>query len=293
MKDTLHILIASEDGSTKNYVVSKKFIKKISFLSVTVFLALTVMSSLGVCLFVKGTELKRKLVGIEMELVEEKTRSKGLQGQVLALGLEKEALLRDAVGELNEKSQIIESILSTVGIDVKVQETHENSGGPFTSLTNNNHEDLIFMADRYLATIQDIPLGAPALGTITSKFGRRYDPINSKAAFHQGVDIRGKRGTEVRATASGMVFERGYDEGYGWYVLIDHGSDFRTMLAHCKKILVKKGDKVTRGQVIALLGNSGRSTGPHVHYEIHHKGKLVNPVKFMRIARYLSLDSKE
>ena len=293
MKDTLHILMASEDGKTRNYVVSKKAIKKTAFLAAALFLALAVMSSVGVSLSYKGISQQKKLSGLEMQLAEERSRTEGLQGKVIALGQEKEDLLRDAVGELNEKSQIIESILSTVGIDVKVQETHENSGGPFTSLTKNNHEDLIFMADRYLATIQDIPHGAPASGVITSKFGRRHDPINSKVAFHEGVDIRGKRGTELRATASGTVFETGYDKGYGWYVLIDHGSDFRAMLAHCKKIMVKRGETVARGQVIALLGNSGRSTGPHVHYEIHHKGKLVNPTKFMRIAKYITLDSKE
>jgi murein DD-endopeptidase MepM/ murein hydrolase activator NlpD len=141
--------------------------------------------------------------------------------------------------------------------------------------------------DRYLDTLQDVPLGAPVPGVMTSRFGWRTDPINSKRAYHRGVDIRGRMGTEVKATADGKVIRQLYDKGDGNFVLIDHGNGFRTKFAHLKKSLVKKGDLVTRGQVIGLVGNSGRSTGPHVHYEIHYDDKIVNPTRFVRINKYL------
>ena len=115
----------------------------------------------------------------------------------------------------------------------------------------------------------------------------RNDPINDKRAYHRGVDIRGKKGSDVKATANGIVKRENYDRGNGRYVLVDHGNGFITKYAHMKKSLVKKGDAVERGQVIGLVGSTGRSTGPHVHYEIHYDDKILNPTRFVRIARYL------
>ncbi|NOR26105.1 MAG: peptidoglycan DD-metalloendopeptidase family protein, partial [Desulforhopalus sp.] len=139
----------------------------------------------------------------------------------------------------------------------------------------------------YLATVQNVPVGVPVPGVLTSRFGWRSDPINGKRAYHRGVDIRGQMGTEVKATADGKIIRQRYDKGDGHFVLIDHGNGFRTKFAHLQKSLVKKDDQVTRGQVIGLVGNSGRSTGPHVHYEIHYDDKIVNPTRFVRINRYL------
>jgi len=216
-----------------------------------------------------------------------------LQEQVATLDEEKKTLLDVAVDKLNEKNQLMESILSTVGLDVQVEESEQNAGGPFTQITDKTPDDLIFKAERYLEMIQYVPLGAPVPGVITSKFGRRRDPINSRPAFHNGVDIRGRMGTDVKATADGKVYELGLDEGMGRFVILDHKNGFRTSFGHLKKILVKRGEEVHRGQVIGLLGNSGRSTGPHVHYEVHHQKKLVDPLKYMRIAQYVSGDNKK
>jgi murein DD-endopeptidase MepM/ murein hydrolase activator NlpD len=207
--------------------------------------------------------------------------------QVAVSEEDKEALLADAVAELNEKSRIIESILTTVGVDIEVQESSQNSGGPFTSTSSESAVDLILKTDKYLNTAQSVPLGAPVPGVLTSRFGWRSDPLNGKRAYHRGVDIRGRFGSEVKATADGKVIRQRYDKGDGNFILVDHGNGFRTKFAHLKKSLVKKGDPVTRGQIIGLVGNSGRSTGPHVHYEIHYDDKIVNPTRFVRINRYL------
>ncbi len=200
---------------------------------------------------------------------------------------DKEILLADAVAQLNEKSQIIESILTTVGVDIKVQESMQNSGGKFTDHPSEFAGDLILKTDKYLETVQNVPIGAPVPGVLTSRFGWRSDPINGERAYHRGLDIRGRRGADVKATAAGTVIRQRYDKGDGHFVLLDHGNGFRTKFAHLQKSLVKKGDQVTRGQVIGLVGNSGRSTGPHVHYEIHYDDKIVNPTRFVRINRYL------
>jgi len=207
--------------------------------------------------------------------------------QNAAVQEEKELLLADAVAELNEKTRIIESILTTVGVDIEVQESMQNSGGSLTGLPEDFAGELILKTDKYLATVQNVPIGAPVPGVLTSRFGWRADPINGERAYHRGLDIRGQMGTDVKATADGIVIRQRYDKGDGHFILVDHGNGFRTKFAHLQKSLIKKGDQVTRGQVIGLLGNSGRSTGAHVHYEIHYDDKIVNPTRFVRINRYL------
>ncbi len=216
-----------------------------------------------------------------------------LKNRIAILQEEKAVLLDNAVADLNEKSRIIESILSSVGVDIQVQVSNKNSGGPFTSSAEGTRNELIVRTDRYLDTLQEVPLGAPIPGVMTSRFGWRTDPINSKRAYHRGVDIRGRTGTDVKATADCKVIKQRYDRGDGNFVVIDHGNGFRTKYAHLKKSLVQKGDSIERGQVIGLVGNSGRSTGPHVHYEIHYDDKIVNPTRFVRIAKYLKKAKKK
>ena len=216
-----------------------------------------------------------------------------LKNRVAALQEEKAALLDSAVADLSEKSRLIASILSSVGVEVEIQESNENSGGPFTSSSDSPPDDLILLSERYLDTILNVPLGAPVPGVLTSKFGRRIDPINGRSAYHNGVDIRGRMGSDVKATADGAVTVQNYDKIRGRYVVLDHGNGFKTKYAHLKKSLVKNGDIVKRGQVIGLVGSSGRSTGPHVHYEIHYDDKVVNPTKFVRIAKYLDKEKEK
>ncbi len=285
MKDKLHIIIAGEKGLTKSIVVSKYRLGGAFCIAVATLLVLSAMSFTGIKLFFHGAELRTRTGFLESSLNNERNQKEKLVEQVAQLEMEKQILLKDAVTELEEKSQLIESILSSVGVDVKVSESQQNSGGPFTSMPGDDHEDLLFKAGLYLDTIKDIPLGAPIQGGITSKFGRRIDPFNKRPALHDGVDIRGKRGTKAFATADGLVVQRGYNRGYGNFVVIGHGSGFRTKFGHFKKILVKKGEKIKRGQVIGLVGNSGRSTGPHLHYEIIYNGEPTDPIKFMRFAQ--------
>ena len=216
-----------------------------------------------------------------------------LKNRIAVLQEEKAVLLDTAVADLDKKSKIIESILSSVGVDIEVQVSSENSGGPFISTAGDTGNKLILRTDQYLDTIQNVPLGAPVPGVLTSRFGWRNDPINDKRAYHRGVDIRGKKGSDVKATANGIVKIENYDRRNGRYILVDHGNGFITKYAHMKKSLVKRGDTVARGQVIGLVGSTGRSTGPHVHYEIHYDDKIVNPTRFVRIAKYLNKSKKK
>jgi len=121
----------------------------------------------------------------------------------------------------------------------------------------------------------------------TSNFGIRSDPFRGTAAMHAGVDIPGPVGTPVYATADGIVDHAERSGGYGNMVEIDHGKGIATRYGHLSRILVASGTRVTRGQLIALMGSTGRSTGPHLHYEVRIDGHAVNPVPFLTSADYL------
>jgi len=130
------------------------------------------------------------------------------------------------------------------------------------------------------------PTGRPVKkGWISSGFGPRSDPINGKRAFHEGIDIAGRPGSEVVAAAAGVVVWSGSRWGFGNAVEVNHGNGYTTLYAHNQKNLVKVGETVRKGQVIALLGSSGRSSGPHVHFEVRRNGQAVNPIKSLRAAR--------
>jgi len=128
-----------------------------------------------------------------------------------------------------------------------------------------------------------VPSGMPVKnGYISSGFGGRIHPISGKYKGHQGVDIPGKKGTPVNSVAAGIVIKSERSGGYGNLVEIRHPDGYTTRYAHNQKNLVKEGDLVEKGQKIALLGSTGRSTGPHVHFEVRKDDKPVNPVAFIR-----------
>ena len=128
-----------------------------------------------------------------------------------------------------------------------------------------------------------LPLGAPIKGVrITSKYGTRKDPFTGEQKAHRGIDFAGKIGTELLAVAPGRVISAGDRVGYGTTVEIDHGLGFTTLYAHLSKITVSRGDWVRPGTIVGLGGSSGRSTGPHLHYEIRYKGNPFNPEKFVK-----------
>jgi len=126
---------------------------------------------------------------------------------------------------------------------------------------------------------------------VTSPFGVRTDPIVGTAALHSGMDFRAAIGMEAKVTAAGVVVKAGWNGGYGRMVEVDHGQGYSTRYGHLSQILVKVGDKLKAGDVIGRTGSSGRSTGPHLHYEVRHDGQAVNPLRFLsagkKIAQYL------
>lgn len=121
-------------------------------------------------------------------------------------------------------------------------------------------------------------------GWMSSRFGRRTDPFTGHVAWHAGVDFAGKEGSDIVAVASGVVTWAGERYGYGTLVEINHGNGFKTRYGHCKEALVKVGDVVKKGQIVAQMGTSGRSTGPHVHFEVYKHGRAVDPSTYIHRA---------
>ena len=146
----------------------------------------------------------------------------------------------------------------------------------------------------FFITITCLPVYAdnvegPALGRITSVYGYRTDPFSGNLAFHKGLDIAGPEGSPIYSLQDGIIAYTGTYKGYGNTVIIDHFfynvpelPNVRTLYGHNAEILVKAGDYVRRGQVIARMGSTGRSTGPHLHFEVLYKGQNINPIEYLQ-----------
>lgn len=152
-------------------------------------------------------------------------------------------------------------------------------------LQGKSFDDLLVMARNkkdYLARVPAIqPVANKELDRIGSGFGYRTDPFYRTQRFHAGIDFTAPRGVEVYATADGTVSEVNTEIwGYGQHIIINHGNGFETLFGHLSKFKVKQGQKVKRGQLIGLIGSTGKSTAPHLHYEVHKNGEPLNPAFF-------------
>ena len=142
-----------------------------------------------------------------------------------------------------------------------------------------NLEDI----DYYAQVIEATPLGKPVWSYwVTSKYGTRLDPFKKTKAIHKGIDLASMSGNKIRTQASGRVTRAEFVKGYGNMVEVDHGNGFKTKYAHMKNIYVKQGDALTKNDVVGEVGSTGRSTGPHLHYEVLYKGVSVDPLPFIQ-----------
>ncbi len=291
MDNKLHIIVTSERSQARTFAVPKPILKKLTALLAFVFVTSTIA---GITYSIQNLYLKKELSNLQNNLGSLTRNNRDLREQVVSLEEKNRAQLTGAYGELNQRSQVIDAILSTLDITPPAVGNGDgsDSGGPFTKISDTTCEGLISKVDQEIKIIRPIPLGYPVeANRISSLFGRRVDPMNGEVAFHEGIDLSGTPGSEVKATANGRVRERGHNDSYGWYILLDHGNNFTTMYAHNQKILAKWGEKVVRGQTISLLGNTGRSTGPHVHYEVRYKNRPINPIKYLNITKLLSVNA--
>jgi murein DD-endopeptidase MepM/ murein hydrolase activator NlpD len=222
-----------------------------------------------------------------------------LDALTLRLGRMQAQMLRlDALGERLVGQADLDAAEFDFSISPPVGGPHDDSTLATTSVTDflGMLDELdAAMADRQnkLAVLEQLlrdrqllervmPSGSAVRnGHLSSKFGSRIDPFSGKKEHHKGIDIAGKEGSNILAVADGVVTWSGKRTGYGNLVEIDHGNGYVTRYGHNKQQLVEAGETVRKGQAVALMGSTGRSTGPHVHIEVLRDGKQVNPTKYL------------
>lgn len=151
-------------------------------------------------------------------------------------------------------------------------------------IQSKSYDEIITLCKQNDERLQCIPAIQPVsnkdLKYTASGYGRRIDPIYKTVKFHHGMDFSANTGTPVYATGNGTVTSSGWESGYGITIEIEHGFGYQTRYAHLSKTQVRRGQKVKRGEIIGLVGSTGKSTGPHLHYEVVNKGRKVNPVNY-------------
>ncbi len=205
---------------------------------------------------------------------------------------QRQTVLLDGIEQhYDRKARRIRSVLTELGVKPGRPAAE---GGPFiparpagaSAFARQFHHVNVARAEisHYRRTLLAVPVRRPLTGglSISSGFGVRQDPFLGRPAMHTGLDLRGDEGDKVYATAAGKVTSAGWEGGYGKMVEIDHGHGLSTRFGHLSEIVVKAGQKVHTGQLIGRVGSTGRSTGPHLHYETRVNGEAVNPQKFLR-----------
>jgi murein DD-endopeptidase MepM/ murein hydrolase activator NlpD len=208
------------------------------------------------------------------------------------------AFVEEIADKVGARADRITAILKKIGHAPPAPEA--GVGGPFVPLEadadpetfRSNVALITAELDRYAAVREmasRLPLAKPVSNAnITSRYGTRVDPFLGRLALHTGIDFRATTGYPVKSTAAGTVIAAEYNGGYGKMVEIDHGNGITTRFGHLSRILVKPGQKVPKGFVIGRAGSTGRSTGPHVHYEIRIGGKAIDPIRYIRAGSEIS-----
>ena len=242
----------------------------------------------------------RELAGPATRLAE-RGNSGGLDNVLtrVAIALDKverkqTATLTDMEEQVDTKARRIRSVLADLGVDTG--KTPGGVGGPYIPMKAPSSGASAFerqlyrinvgkaQLNQYSNTLVTVPVRKPIFGEVdmSSPFGMRMDPFMRGPAIHAGIDMRGDKGDPVRVTANGTVVTAGWNGGYGNMIEVDHGNGFATRYGHLSKIDVKVGQSVKIGQTIGEIGSTGRSTGPHLHYETRIDGDAVDPQKFLR-----------
>ena len=291
----LHIIITGETGTGRAYALPKKTLRNLGIATLVIATLLTVGSIAGLHSLSKNRTLASRAEQLDSRLTATAALLENVQLQrdrlvaryeanIFRLEQDRSNLLESSISRLDERSKAIQEIMAHVGIDVKVEENPRYSGGPFITPDEKYGEHLISLTDQYLEVLKSLPLARPVPGVVSSKFGNRLDPLVSESAFHPGLDFRAENGDKIKATGDAVVKKVTTDNDYGRHVILSHGNGLETLYAHMQKALVKEGEKVKRGQVIGLVGNTGRSTGSHLHYGVMYQGRFVDPMKYLKVA---------
>jgi murein DD-endopeptidase MepM/ murein hydrolase activator NlpD len=261
LRERLLITISDING-TKHYTISQfisKFAIRLAIVFILVFLLAILMINF---LFDRVDVIEAKKEKVEKEYKDLANKNVDLESKI-----------DDKSKELKQLNSKIEDLEEIIGID------------NIDSLTYDERVDLAKLTTiekKFIMT--QVPSGYPIENKgVSSSFGWRKHPVLKKKDFHPGIDLRAKRKTPVYATANGVVEYAGrHTKGYGTLVIIHHNYGFKTLFGHLNRVKVKTGDIIQKGQLIALSGNTGLSSGPHLHYEIRFVGRALEPAHFLK-----------
>jgi murein DD-endopeptidase MepM/ murein hydrolase activator NlpD len=284
MPQRLHIIITGETGEGRAFAVHKKTVRRFVALTLLLAVFLTAGTMASFRFFQKNQTLAMRSENLDSRLARTSATLAEIRSERDRLARDRKKLLEGSISRLDERSKAIQEIMDYIGVDIEVSENPEHSGGPLLAPKMQYSRQLLERTDHYLEVLRKIPLGRPVPGSISSGYGNRIDPLAKKKSFHPGIDFRGHTGDPIKATADGIVKKASRNSILGRHVILLHGNGFETIFAHMHKTLVSKGDKVTRGQVIGLIGNTGRSTGSHLHYTMRYQGKTIDPTKYLQVA---------
>lgn len=259
---------------------------------------ITLLSMLCMCFFVVHTanqnaKLRASVVKLSELNIEQKHLINEKSGQLNELKQKKNEADNSIKEYVDKYKSMLESYISpktnrsgdrndkSFIQDInELKELLENIG-EFSNLGNISFDGLSEMEENLKNYIDSVPTLWPASGNISSKFGERQDPFILSSKFHSGIDIAANYGEDIKASGSGKVTFAGSKSDYGNCVFIEHGYGLTTVYGHASKVLVKEGQKVKKGDVIARVGSSGRSTGPHLHFEVRIDNNVVDPMKYL------------
>ncbi len=275
----MNVTIVERDGQEKTYRISKR-----AFTAAIALFYIVLIGMIGI--IVKGG------LGVNQEELEA-LRAKNIQQQeqINVLAQKANALQADVnrihslEAEMRQLTNTATEPVSRSGIDRSMASTAGRLVAPTLDEVTNRMEAISYnlqtsernlqQIHENLLAVQTRPSGIPADGDFSSRFGWRWGRL------HAGVDIANDVGTPIYSTAAGTIVMSEWHGAYGYCVKIDHGNGMETLYGHCSELLVDEGQRVRKGEMIALMGNTGRSTGPHVHYEVYVDGEVVNPAHYL------------
>lgn len=293
-KNIWTILIIGKGGKTKEIHIHK--IGFVSLICLIVFM-LGGLSVHSVNLYHKNNNIEKayndkisKILDLEEETIKKenelnqlKTKSEEIEQKLIQLNV-LEAEVKDLVGIESEEGNVTNREAKRFLLAPDGENDVDYEMDELSYLIDQEKENLKLLKTDVEAKFEYLeakPNLEPTKGRLTSPFGFRNNPLGKGKEFHNGIDIANTRGTEIFAAGSGIVTTATYKPGFGNIVIINHGYGYQSVYAHNKKILVEKGQEVKKGDNISLMGNSGRSTGSHLHFEVRLNGEPIDPQKVL------------
>jgi len=271
---TTILFVSKNQHAIKPIQVSSKLI--LNWKKYLLAITLVFISLLGIIFYLTSNSIEQNKLQLAL--------SKKLHSMHLLIAEVDTTAMREKFTKIDKELSTINGFLKARGIKTVFKDPEGGEADSSIISTNEISDFYQGYLNKIIYNISYTPLGFPFAGRITSTFGHRENPFGgSNVETHKGLDIKGPVGAPVKAMAKGTVEFAGLRGGFGNCIMLKHGNGFETLYGHLSKILVQVGQKIDIGQSIGQIGSTGRSTGPHLHYEVHKNGQQINPETFLTL----------